>query len=70
MYYSVNLNKKVNNMTDKVKPSTVTLPGYTMVQLRQISAHRKDNNKLDWSQENIVIGLINAESKKISRDAK
>ena len=44
-------------MSSKEKPSTVKLPGYTMVQLRQISTHRKDNNKLDWSQENIVIGL-------------
>jgi len=57
-------------MKDKEKPSTVKLPGYTMVQLRQISTHRKDNNKLDWSQENIVIGLIDAESKKISRGNK
>ena len=57
-------------MSNKEKPSTVKLPGYTMVQLRQISTHRKDNNKLDWSQENIVIGLIDAESKKISRGNK
>lgn len=57
-------------MKDKEKPSTVKLPGYTMVQLRQISTHRKGNNKLDWSQENIVIGLIDAESKKISRGTK
>ncbi len=57
-------------MSDKEKPSTVKLPGYTMVQIRQISTHRKENNKLDWSQENIVIGLIDAESKKISRGTK
>ncbi len=57
-------------MSSKEKSSTVKLPGYTMVQLRQISTHRKDNNKLDWSQENIVIGLIDAESKKISRGNK
>ena len=57
-------------MKDKEKPSTVKLPGYTMVQLRQISTHRKGNNKLDWSQEKIVIGLIDAESKKISRGTK
>lgn len=57
-------------MSDKEKPSTVKLPGYTMVQIRQISTHRKENNKLDWSQENIVIGLIDAESKKISRGNK
>ncbi len=55
-------------MTDKVKPSTVTLPGDTMVQLRYISADRKQNKKLDWSQENIVIGLINAEAKRIARN--
>ena len=44
-------------MTDKTKPSTVTLPGYTMVQLRQISAKRKKNKDLAWSQENIVISF-------------
>ena len=55
-------------MTDKEKPSTVKLPGDTMVQLRYISAERKQDNKLDWSQENIVIGLINAEAKKIARN--
>ena len=54
-------------MTDKIKPSTVTLPGYTMVQLRQISAQRKKDKDLAWSQENIVIALVNKEAKKISR---
>lgn len=54
-------------MSEEVKSSTVTLPGYTMVQLRQISAKRKKDKDLAWSQENIVISLINKEAKKISR---
>ena len=52
-------------MTDKIKPSTVTLPGYTMVQLRSISTKRKKDKNLAWSHENIIIELINKESKKI-----
>lgn len=54
-------------MTDKTKNSTVALPGYTMVQLRRISAKRKKDNELAWSHENIIISLINKEAKKISR---
>ena len=52
-------------MTDSTKPSTVTLPGYTMVQLRGISSKRKKDKNLAWSHENIIIELINKESKKI-----
>ena len=55
-------------MKDKVKPSTVTLPGYAMVQLRQISANRKANKNLAWSHDNIVIELINKEAKKTGRN--
>jgi hypothetical protein len=54
-------------MSEKVKASTVTLPGYTMVQLRQISSKRKGDKNLAWSHDNIVIELINKEAKKISR---
>jgi len=54
-------------MTEKVKASTVTLPGYTMVQLRHISSKRKDEKNLAWSHDNIVIELINAESKRLAR---
>ena len=54
-------------MVDKIKASTVTLPGFTMVQLRYISSHRKQGKDLAWSQENIVIGLIDKEAKKIIR---
>ena len=54
-------------MLDKIKASTVTLPGFTMVQLRYISAHRKQGKDLAWSQENIVIALIDKEAKKIMR---
>ena len=52
-------------MTDNTKSSTVTLPGYTMVQLRCISSKRKKDKNLAWSHENIIIELINKESKKI-----
>lgn len=50
-----------------MKASTVTLPASTMAQLREISADRKANDDLAWTQINIVKQLISAECKKIKR---
>jgi hypothetical protein len=46
------------------KPSTVTLPGQSVEQLREISEKRKLDKNLAWSQQNIVIEQINKLHKK------
>ena len=46
-------------MTEKTKASTVTLPGWTMDKLKDISAQRKRDKNLAWSHVNIVAELVN-----------
>ncbi len=51
-------------MSTETKPSTVTLPGKTVDQLRELSQTRKGLKNLAWSQQNIVIELIDKAHKK------
>jgi len=50
-------------MEQKVKASTVTLPGETMKKLRKISAIRFKSGDLAWSHKNILVGYIDKEYK-------
>ena len=51
-------------MKKQIKASTVTLPANTVKQLQELSAVRKKNKNLAWSQQNITIELVNNAHKK------
>ena len=51
------------------KPSTVIMPAKTVDQLRAISQTRKSNQNLAWSQQNIIIEIVNATYKKECKNA-
>ena len=53
------MNEDIKIKKAPTKPSTVIMPLDTMDKLRAISQTRKSNQNLAWSQQNIVIELIN-----------
>ena len=50
---------------EKFKSTSVPIPGEEVQKLNEISATRKDEGNLAWSQKNILVEIIRKEYRRI-----